>query len=272
MANKPPGCWPNAASYSYLRQAGRADLAWEWLRREPAYRRLALSWVGPLSWQGTDFWPASEVWTSRWGCLNLVNPALAAGQAPIMWSASVDPSVLRVIALPVAAHCGDTFDLRKYRTHITIVRSRSHEHVLLRKRHQIVRFDVQSGTLLDGPVSLNFDLMNAPDFRSALVALQSLRAFCGKDHFPVPRFSSTIGAKRQVIALRVHDAIAHGASIREIGEMLYGKKRIKSEWPGQGDSLKSQCRRLIALSRRMLDGGYKSLLSSCSTRPNHLFR
>src|SRR3546814_16017243 len=44
--------------------------------------------------------------------------------------------------------------------------------------------------------------------------------------------------RRILLALRVHDALTHGTSIREIGILLFGKARVDAEWPDPGDSLK----------------------------------
>jgi hypothetical protein len=58
--------------------------------------------------------------------------------------------------------------------------------------------------------------------------------------------------------LRVHDALVAGASIRDVGVMLFGLERVRDEWAGE--ALKSQCRRLIATARDMAAGGYRELL------------
>jgi hypothetical protein len=66
--------------------------------------------------------------------------------------------------------------------------------------------------------------------------------------------------RRLIQAIRVHDALVQGASIRDVGVMLFGIDRIRAEWPGSGEALKSQSRRMIALSRFMASGGYRTLL------------
>src|SRR3546814_17468111 len=66
--------------------------------------------------------------------------------------------------------------------------------------------------------------------------------------------------RRQVLALRVHDALAAGASIRDVGIMLFGFERVRDEWADE--ALKWHCRRLIALAREMVAGGYRTLLGS----------
>jgi len=58
--------------------------------------------------------------------------------------------------------------------------------------------------------------------------------------------------------LRVHDALVTGASIRDVGVMLFSLERVREEWAGE--ALKSQCRRLIAMARDMAAGGYRELL------------
>ncbi|MBO9601849.1 MAG: DUF2285 domain-containing protein [Novosphingobium sp.] len=56
--------------------------------------------------------------------------------------------------------------------------------------------------------------------------------------------------QRLVQALRVADALAVGASQREIGLGIYG-----GDWPGDGEHLKSRVRRMIVLARRLVRAG-----------------
>lgn len=85
-----------------------------------------------------------------------------------------------------------------------------------------------------------------------------LRRKSGMSVLPVPRSRAHQTWRRHIAALRVHDALALGASIRDIGLLLFGLERIRQEWAGE--ALKSQCRRLIAQARAMAAGGYRSLL------------
>lgn len=178
--------------------------------------------------------------------------------APVLWSAEVDAAVLQVVALPVMDQQTEPFDLIGSAVRATVVRGENREHVLLGSGSGAIRLDVAGGSLLDGPVSLMHNLAGVVDLEpAALSALRRFLEFRRMGHLVVvPPASQRL--QRQVLALRVHDALVAGASIRDVGVMLFGLERVRDEWAGE--ALKSQCRRLIALARDMATGGYRKLL------------
>src|SRR3546814_1198717 len=98
MSAAQPDAWPAAASYRYLDDAGPADLAWEWLRRDPDYRKLADRSALP----GHDtaiLDPAPAQCTALWGCLNMPDRARPCTDASLRWSAEVGRAGLRMRAL-----------------------------------------------------------------------------------------------------------------------------------------------------------------------------
>src|SRR3546814_17336485 len=93
MSAAQPDAWPAAASYRYLDDAGPADLAWEWLRRDPDYRKLADRSALP----GHDpaiLDPAPAQCKALWGCLNIPDAARRSTDASLLWRAEVDRSCL----------------------------------------------------------------------------------------------------------------------------------------------------------------------------------
>lgn len=140
--------------YAYLDRADAADLAWEWLRRDAGYRQLVPSSPGDGPSSCQLFPLATPDVRRRWGCLNVAPPDSGADANPLLWSAAVYPSVLAVAALPASTPAGATFDLTDWGDRVTIVRRSSVEHVLLRPGRGQLRFDVCSGTILNGPVRL----------------------------------------------------------------------------------------------------------------------
>src|SRR3546814_2270295 len=64
---------------------------------------------------------------------------------------------------------------------------------------------------------------------------------------------------RLVEALRAADAIAAGASLRDIGVGAFG-----GDWPGDGEHLKSRVRRRVALAVELTRAGPRGVLGICS--------
>lgn len=257
MSAAQPDAWPAAASYRYLDDAGAADLAWEWLRRDPDYRKRAAQSASPAN-HTAILDPAPTQCAARWGCLNMPDANRGWTDAPLLWSAEVDRSVLRVLALPASSRLGTPFDLAACGTRAFVVNGRECQHVLLRGCAGSIRLDVLSGSLLDGPVSLVLCLAGMEADGPAMVVLRRFLHLRRTGRIPALSTRACQRLQRQVLALRVHDALAAGASIRDVGVMLFGFERVRDEWADE--ALKSQCRRLIALSREMAVGGYRTLL------------
>lgn len=245
-----------AASYSYLEDAQPCDLAWEWLRRDPDYRRAAEARRWPDA--GAVVVPAAPLAsTRRWGCLDLPDAEHTWQDARILWTAALDRSVLKVLALPANARCGIAIDLSHHGS-ATVVQGLDCEHVLLRAGTLGIRLDVTAGSLIEGPASLVHDLAGDRPVEKTMAALKRFLEFSREDRVSKPRTRSGLRLRREIAALRVHDALALGASIRDVGIMLFGLDRVREEWAGE--ALKSQCRRLIAHARSMASGGYRLLL------------
>lgn len=247
-----------ALAYRYLEAAGPEDFAWEWLRRAPGYPQSGPPSACPGPGGVTIVHAAPPSCTARWGCLNLPDTGETYMEARILWSAAVDPSILRVLALSSPDRDGPTFDLSQCGVAATVVRRAECEHVLLRDTRSAVRLDVLSGTLLDGPVRLFHDFAGTGEGGPVIAALRRFLFMRETRRFPDRSLHSTQRRLRQITALRVHDTLVQGASIRDVGVMLFGTQRIDNEWADE--ALKSQCRRLIALARTMVSGGYLSLL------------
>lgn len=246
--------------YAHLDRADTADLAWEWLRRDVAYRQLipSSSRRGPF---GCQLFPiATEDVQRRWGCLNVTAADRCADGNQLLWSAAVDPSIMALAALPASTPAGTAFDLADWGDRLTIVRGSLAEHVLVRPGRGQFRFDVCSGTILNGPVRLFVD---ATIEDTAAVTAARLTCFRNAlSQYPADRSTPRHSRAhvRQVAALRTFDALTDGASIRDVAITLFGESRVRTEWLDPSEAMKSTCRRLIALARRMSDGGYKSLL------------
>lgn len=90
--------------------------------------------------------------------------------------------------------------------------------------------------------------------------LRRLAALCRTGRFLPALFPRDPQLDRLIQILRVHDALAAGASQRDIAIHFFGNERIPRDWRVASDSLRSRVRRLIREARRMAGGGYRLLL------------
>jgi hypothetical protein len=127
------------------------------------------------------------------------------------------------------------------------------EHLLVHACGRSLRLDVVSGTVLAGPVTLEPRVMlDRLDFQ--IVAVRMLAAIL--IHDPPPALTDA-RLPRLVLALRALDARREGASLREIARGIFGE----TDWPGDGDHVKSRARRLVRLSEKLCRAGPRGVLS-----------
>lgn len=261
MAVLPHRIWPAASDYDYLASVDASGLAWEWLRRDPAYRLLDAGRCCRTPDGVTIIEAASPAAAAKWGCLHIEDPHLRCSDATILWSARVDPSVLRVDAVPPQSSDGNPFDLRRWASLACLVKQADGgENLLLHDSLNSIRLNIMSGSVLDGPVALRFDIHDADPVDPMIDTLRRLLHFQRTGAIPVRSLPGVRRHQRVAMALRVHDALSQGASIRDVGIMLFGFDRVDAEWEASGESLKSASRRLIALARSMASGEYLTLL------------
>lgn len=134
------------------------------------------------------------------------------------------------------------------------------EELLLQDDVRHVRLLIRSGSVLDGPVRLRFALWGLRDLERQLLTLRQVAALARSGRLP-RRIAGTDPKNAQWIKLlRIHDALDEGASQREIAGCLFDRDWVASGWDGRSDFLRSRLRRMIALQRRLVDGGYRRLL------------
>lgn len=166
-----------------------------------------------------------------------------------MWSADLDPCVLRVRAERTDRVLGSLFDVEA--AEARVVRSVDIEHVAIERSGRLLRLDVVEGTVLPGPVELTFEVANDSLLTDKLDAI---RAFCLHPTRRTPHQRLA----RQLLALHAVDGLGSGASLREIAGDLLGP----GDWPGEGEHRKSHIRRLIAAGERMIREGPRAILAS----------
>ena len=135
------------------------------------------------------------------------------------------------------------------------------EHAVLSDGWRHIRLDIEEGSLAGQEAVLLYYRMRG--LVSAEARLQPLRRFldlCRHRRFARSLFPRDPRIDRGIAMLRVHDAIAQGASQREIGAALFGDERVRRDWSDDSDSLRSRVRRLVRDAHSMARGVYRQLM------------
>lgn len=190
------------------------------------------------------------------------HPARAAPDARIIWHADLDPGTLRVAAVPTVHGDPEGIDCNRLRTWLTVATDRNgREHAVLSDGWRHLRLDIEDGSLVaSGPVRLHYRLSGLASAEARILPLRRFLDLCRRGRFGRALFPADPRVERWLAVLRVGDALAAGASQREIGAALFGEQRIADDWNGRTDSLRSRVRRLAREARAMAGGGYRRLM------------
>ena len=178
----------------------------------------------------------------------------------LVWSATVDPSVVVCAAEPVAVDHPDAFLIGQLAlATTTVVGSSGAEHLSISDGCRRIRLDVVDGTLLQGPVRLHYRLAGFADAEPKLLTLQRLLALHRLGRFARGLHPRDTKAERWLTMLRAHDLSVAGASQREIAASLFGPEASR-EWRTQSDYLRLRIQRLLRDANSLIHGGYLDLL------------
>lgn len=124
-----------------------------------------------------------------------------------------------------------------------------------------LRLDIVSGTLRDeAAVRLRFCLDGMETAGAGTLSLQRLVLLHRHQRFGRMLYPRDPAIARGAMLLRVHDALANGATHRDLASCLAGRETAQRDWSASSDSLRSRVRRLVRQARAMAAGGYKELL------------
>ena len=257
----PAADWRDAAAYAPLLQVGRSGFAWEWLRRDDGYcaaaaRALELSRLPHPGQTGEP-----DALAARWGLHAFEPPNRNAPEARPVWRQEFFPYVVEATAAEEGAD-DDRLDLRRLKLLVTLVAGpNGTEHLLLSDGFRSVRVDIVSGTLRTGPARLRYQLEGLRSLDKQLLTLQQLLALARTGQFSSMLHPRDRRARRWIMLLRTQDALAAGASQREIAVELLGKSAADGRWRVDAPTLRSQAQRLVRGARGLANGGWRMLLS-----------
>lgn len=240
--------WRDAAAYAPLAAADRAILAWEWLRRVPAYRTAARTALSAGAIAGAN----------HWGLHRYEDPDRPAPSARPLWTAGAFDAVLTADARST----GDprAFDLDSLSSLLSAGDDEGQERILLTDGWRLIRLDLIRGSARAGAIKLRFSLPGPPLLSPPLLALRRFDSLVRTGRFAAALHGAEPRAYRQLLLLRTADALAGGAGQREIAAGLLDPDAGRPGWRDERPHLRLQAQRLVRDARAYLDGGYRALL------------
>ena len=237
--------WRDASAYSFA-QLDRRGFAWEWLRRDPAYRDAALAALGNDADRVAD--------AASWGLVRFEHPHLAVPVARPIWLRAIDASVLCAMPCDSASACF-ALHLSALRRFITIAAAPDRTHVLVTDGWRQIRFDV--GRLVDPsrPWALHWEVLGLAHAGKALDELARLISFARLGRFASRLSPRETRAHRWELALRAHDALAAGARQRNIAT-LFSAAVLVERWRVDEPCLRLRAQRLTHLSASLVGLGF----------------
>ena len=138
--------WRDAEAYAPLLEVGRPGFAWEWLRRNDAYREAAAHAFQAKASGSAGLTAAADEGADRWGLHAFEAPERDAIAARPVWRRESLSHVLEADAVDEGRD-EDRFEIGRLRQFATLIKDGAAEHLLLSDGCHMLRIDIVSGTL-----------------------------------------------------------------------------------------------------------------------------
>lgn len=240
--------WRDSDSYLWVTALPRPALAWEFVRRSPAYREAyqcnAVSKLG-----------------ASWPLVRLEDPSLDARHAIPAWTDGVCDDILplRTGAAPQDA-IRAAIDVDRLRCQMTTIEEDAGTtHVLFAERgrqlHLAVEVDSTAGAALMTPA-----LAPMPLAVKRTQALRRLSDLAEHGELREHLYPAESRAPRFARILQALDGALAGARHRDIAVSLFGERRVAQDWALPDNHLRDHVRRAVAQGRSMMADGFVRLL------------
>lgn len=258
------------SDYDYTANLGRDRWAWEWLRRNPDFRKAAFAHpVEDISTRETCYGirirklRAAQPEAEAFGLAYFPNPDLGALRADVIWSRKTYPRPVCVQVISAEAGAVDEIFQRTVRKcHIThFTDAEDHQHLLLRGAGCVLQVRVEGLPLVTlEPREMKLILDEFADWERYVKVLKRAVRVYGDDDTSTPQWSQkALQARNALICIDAADA---GLTKLQMAEIIYGADRVREERNSKGRKLKDAMRRYCAKGEEMRAGGYVELLSS----------
>lgn len=233
--------WAVSAAYLYTLDLDGPALAWEYLRRNPAYR---------------SDWRLQRSLES-WGVYCGEDPARDAREARPLWITSPD-ALLHVRGSNMRSFAASPgFDLWRVPGRKRLVLGDVGLTLLAEVSAHRLQISL-AGDLGDGdPYAVTVPL--GPSLRGQLDAFNAqAMALRGETPSAMPVRASSRAALLHLRALQAIDGLQAGASHREIAQVLFGAETVAQRWQADGE-LRAQVRHLLRRAEAYMQDGYRAL-------------
>jgi hypothetical protein len=241
--------WYPMAAYLYVLHLDGPSLAWEYLRRNPDYRRDWLRRRRRLD--------AAH----RWGLRLMENPTRDARDAHPLWCPDPE-SVLRLYRDDDSPPDAMRFEFWRIPGHKQLLHDGKHLTLISRWPAHCVRFTLTQGIEDGVPFAYALRACATPSarYRVLLAVVNQLAEAGASTPAAFVRARPTPTALLELHTLQALDAALSGASLRQIACGMFGAAAVARDWYADG-SLRSRVRRLVRRGQSLMRGGYLRLLA-----------
>jgi len=235
--------WHPSAAYLYVLHLDGPALAWEYLRRDPDYRRDWLRRRHP----GT---------AQRWGLRLLEDPGLDARDAYPAWFPDHD-TVVQLYPDADPPPDASPFEFWRIPGRKQLIHDGRRLMLIVRLPGSCVRLAF-APTLENGMAyayAIRASRNPCPRYRALADALNKLRVASDATSAgvkPRPSPSSLL----ELHTLQALDGTLAGASLRTVADVLFGPDAVAKDWHADGD-LRARVRRLVQRGKKLMRGGYR---------------
>jgi hypothetical protein len=247
MADHDAQQWYPTAAYLYVLHLDDLALAWEYLRRNPEYRR---------DWRDRQRQPEAA---QRWGLRLLEDPHLDARDAQPAWFPDY-PELIHLYPDVDPMPDSVAFDFWRLPGRKELVHDGRRLLLTTRSPGCCLRLTVAPG-LEQGMAYVHAVRACArPCARFRAIAAELDRRAVAADAAPfaAARCRPSPAALLELHTLQALDATLAGASLREVAAGLFGPSAVTDGWHADG-GLRSKVRRLVRRGRALMHGGYRRL-------------
>jgi hypothetical protein len=243
--------WQAGAAYFYILHLDRSALAWEYLRRNPEYRR---------QWRDGELVDLDAVWI-RWGCSTAEDPDLDARLIQPTWIHE-PPDVVRVTTSEADGAGHDHgFSLWALPGKQRVSVSDRYWACFTSGAGKDVQLRLDRSVEEGKPYAYVIRADHQIHERLKTLSLMIERlTYIGTTKRTVTDESLNRRAQTHARTLQAIDGVQSGASHRNIAAAIFGVAEIAKRWTPDSE-LRAQVRYLIRRGMKLINGGYRSLLT-----------